>query len=99
MRELQRCRYQPNKFTVRISYLDSGVVDEEGLFSYVTKIYRLDTEEELITVFNNANNMKADNIIFAEEVDCIYYGKQDVTDTYLDNTFGPYQLRPQYIKA
>lgn len=99
MRELRRCRYQPNKFTVRISYLNPGVFNEDGLFSYVTKIYRLDTEEELITVFNNANNMKADNVIFADEVDCIYYGNQDVTDIYLDNAFGPYQLRPQYIKA
>lgn len=77
MRELKIGRRQANKFTVTVSFNDYNAFPYDGTFPIIYSHYRIDTEEELIAELNK------EEMLFAQEVDTIYFGTEDVTEKYL----------------
>lgn len=77
MRELRIGRRQDNKFTVTVSFEDYNAIPYYGTFPDIRCHYRIDTEEELIAELNK------EEMLFAQEVETIYFGTEDVTEKYL----------------
>lgn len=77
MKELKICRHYENKFTVAVSFGDFDAFPYDGTFPDVHRYYIFDTESEMIEEFKKAD------LVFTEEVDAIYYGREEVTYKYL----------------
>jgi hypothetical protein len=78
MKELKICRSYKDKFTVAVAFPDYGAFAYDGLFPTKHKYYRIDTEEEL------TRELSKEEVLFADEVEAIYYIGEDVTEKYLE---------------
>ena len=86
MKQLKICRRYEGKFTVAVSFPDYGAFAYEGLFPDVHCYYIFDTEAEMLEAFKKAEE------VFVEEVDAIYYGKEETTEKYLEPADVGYKL-------
>ena len=79
MKELKVCRRQEGKYTVALSFPDYGAFAYDGTFPYIKYALRFDSEDELLSALNDDSC----EVLCISDIDCIYYGKEDVTEKYL----------------
>ena len=88
MRALKICRRHKECFTVVAFMFDFSSFPYDGTFPREYRYYRIDTEEELVTLL-----LKEEDLL-AEEIETIYFGDTDITEKYLkfNNEISGYQL-------
>ena len=77
MQALKICRCHKEYFTVVAFMLDFSSFPYDGIFPHEYRYYRINTEEELVTLL-----LKEEDLL-AEEIETIYFGDKDVTEKYL----------------
>ena len=78
MKDLKICRRKENVFTIIEVVPNYNVFPHDGIFPYDYRYYRIDTEDELLSVLNKEE-------LFVEDIETIYYGTIDVTSKYIIN--------------
>ena len=79
-------RLSEGKFTVAVTFEDYSAFPYDGTFPDIHQYYVFDTEAEMI------DEIKKADWIFTEEIDAIYYGKEVVTEKYLEPAKVGYKL-------
>lgn len=77
MKKLKICRRKENAFTVVVTFIDYGAFPYDGTFPDVSYFFRINTEEELLSV------LRAEDDLLVNEIEIIYLGTEDVTLKYL----------------
>jgi hypothetical protein len=77
MKELKICRREKDRFTVVVTTPNYEAIPHYGVFPDVHYYYRVDTEDELLALLNEEEEL------FSDEIEIIYYGNVDVTDKYI----------------